>query len=176
MEQLKKSKNPTKPIPFKFNQARPSAKLRTYMDQQNQVINPTLTNPATANDQNVCTSPGGVDLIGTNTDFRLWPADARVHLFDPSTGDIVPPEPMEWKNFHPWSTNLPATDDCKAPWPQTDATHVSLNGAQVSQATPLPYRITELVMDYRVPGVSQKMAGRFWFMLSLSLSSGSAGS
>jgi hypothetical protein len=43
MEQLKKSKNPTKPIPFKFNQARPSAKLRVHMDQQNQVINPTLS-------------------------------------------------------------------------------------------------------------------------------------
>ena len=43
MEQKKKSKQPTKPIPFKFNQARPSAKLRTHMDHQNQVINPTLT-------------------------------------------------------------------------------------------------------------------------------------
>jgi hypothetical protein len=35
LEQNKKSKAVTKPIPFKFNQARPSAKLRTYMDQQN---------------------------------------------------------------------------------------------------------------------------------------------
>jgi hypothetical protein len=43
MEQKKKSKQPTKPIPFKFNQARPSAKLRAHMDHQNQVINPTLT-------------------------------------------------------------------------------------------------------------------------------------
>ncbi len=42
MEHLKKSKNPTLPKPFKFNQARPSAKLRVFMDQQNQVINPTL--------------------------------------------------------------------------------------------------------------------------------------
>ena len=42
MEQLKKSKNPTKPIPFKFSLARPSAHLRTHMDQQNQAINPTL--------------------------------------------------------------------------------------------------------------------------------------
>lgn len=43
MERKKKGKNPTIPRPFKFNQARPSAKLRSYMDQQNQVINPTLT-------------------------------------------------------------------------------------------------------------------------------------
>jgi hypothetical protein len=42
MEQLKKSKNPTVPKPFKFSQARPSARLRVFMDQQNQVINPTL--------------------------------------------------------------------------------------------------------------------------------------
>ena len=42
MEQLKKSKNPTQPIPFKFSLARPSAHLRTHMDQQNQAINPTL--------------------------------------------------------------------------------------------------------------------------------------
>jgi hypothetical protein len=42
MEQLKKSKNPTIPRPFKFSQARPSARLRVFMDQQNQVINPTL--------------------------------------------------------------------------------------------------------------------------------------
>lgn len=32
MEHLKKSKNPTEPKPFKFNQARPSAKLRVFMD------------------------------------------------------------------------------------------------------------------------------------------------
>lgn len=33
MEQLKKSKNPTVPQPFKFSQARPSAHLRVFMDQ-----------------------------------------------------------------------------------------------------------------------------------------------
>ena len=130
------------------------------------VVNPTLSNPATANDQHVCTAPGGVNLTGTNTDFRLWPADARVHLIDPSTGAIVPPEPQEWKNFHPWAPNLPPMDVCHEPWPQTDATHISLNGAQVSQATALPYQITELVMDYRVPGVTQQMSERFWFMFS----------
>lgn len=42
LERNKKSKNPTTPRPFKFNQARPSAKLRAHMDQQNQVINPTM--------------------------------------------------------------------------------------------------------------------------------------
>lgn len=35
LERNKKSKNPTTPRPFKFNQARPSAKLRAHLDQQN---------------------------------------------------------------------------------------------------------------------------------------------
>lgn len=42
MEQLKKSKPTTRPVPFRFSQSRPSAKLRVHMDQQNQTINPTL--------------------------------------------------------------------------------------------------------------------------------------
>lgn len=43
MENSKKAKGSTIIQPFRFSQARPSANLRTYMDQQNQVINPTLT-------------------------------------------------------------------------------------------------------------------------------------
>lgn len=42
MEQRKKAVAPTIPKPFNFHQPKPSAKLRTYMDDANQVINPTL--------------------------------------------------------------------------------------------------------------------------------------
>lgn len=42
MEALKRSKAPTIPKPFKFHQPKPAAHLRTYMDQANQDINPTL--------------------------------------------------------------------------------------------------------------------------------------
>mmetsp|Transcript_7931 Transcript_7931/g.11107 ORF Transcript_7931/g.11107 Transcript_7931/m.11107 type:complete len:151 (+) Transcript_7931:1264-1716(+) len=42
MEQLKMSKEPTKPMPFRFHAPKPAAHLRQYMDQANQDINPTL--------------------------------------------------------------------------------------------------------------------------------------
>lgn len=42
MEQRKKGVAPTVPKPFNFHQPKPSAKLRTFMDDANQVINPTL--------------------------------------------------------------------------------------------------------------------------------------
>ena len=42
MEQLKKSKEPTRPKPFHFHAPKPAAHLREYMDQANQDINPTL--------------------------------------------------------------------------------------------------------------------------------------
>lgn len=42
MEQRKKGVAPTVPKPFNFHQPKPSARLRTYMDDANQVINPTL--------------------------------------------------------------------------------------------------------------------------------------
>jgi Uncharacterised protein family UPF0564 len=42
MEQRKKAVAPTIPKPFNFHQPKPSARLRTYMDEANQVINPTM--------------------------------------------------------------------------------------------------------------------------------------
>lgn len=42
MEARKKAVAPTIPKPFNFHQPKPSAKLRTYMDDENQAINPTM--------------------------------------------------------------------------------------------------------------------------------------
>lgn len=42
MERRKKNVHVTEPKPFKFHMNKPSADLRTYMDQMNQAINPTL--------------------------------------------------------------------------------------------------------------------------------------
>ena len=42
MEMRKKSKAPTIPKPFNFHQPKPAAHLKTFMDQANQNINPTL--------------------------------------------------------------------------------------------------------------------------------------
>jgi hypothetical protein len=48
MEQRKKAVAPTIPKPFNFHQSKPSAKLRTYMDDANQVINPTMRTKRTS--------------------------------------------------------------------------------------------------------------------------------
>jgi hypothetical protein len=42
---------PTVPKPFNFHQPKPSAKLCTYMDEANQVINPTLKEKRTSYSQ-----------------------------------------------------------------------------------------------------------------------------
>ena len=42
MEQRKKGVAPTIPKPFNFHQPKPSARLQAYMDEANQVINPTM--------------------------------------------------------------------------------------------------------------------------------------
>lgn len=46
MEKRKKEVKVTEPKPFKFHQNKPSAELRTYMDQMNQAINPTIKKSA----------------------------------------------------------------------------------------------------------------------------------
>jgi len=42
MEARKKAQPLTIPKPFNFHKPKPQASLRKYMDEQNQVINPTL--------------------------------------------------------------------------------------------------------------------------------------
>lgn len=122
----------------------------------------TATANATLKDPDDCAGPaGGAVLVGTNTDFRLWPDQGRVQLVGPNG----PVPGSEWKIFYPWSSPLPP-EACGELWPQTDETHISVCGPRVSEQTPLPYKITELVMFYPVPGVTDAMASRFWFMFS----------
>ncbi|MEC8321621.1 MAG: hypothetical protein VX012_09430 [Planctomycetota bacterium] len=101
--------------------------------------NPNVPNPDGGN-------PGGSDLVGVQTRFETWPEAARVQLVDGATR--IPPAPWAMLNA------------------ATSATATSVNGAQTTQSTPLPYVYTEISVDYAVPSTTPGQVDRFWFLFS----------
>ena len=110
--------------------------------------NPHVPNPVAP------TNPGGVDLIGhpdpngDTTRFKLWSNFTRLQLIDGT--DRIPASPASWDMMND------ATSD----------TATQANGLQVDQPAPLPYRYTELSIDYRSPTVTSAQVDRFWFIFS----------
>ena len=116
---------------------------------------PTVPNPITPS------HPGGADLVGhpdqngDATRFKLWSPFTRMQLIDGSVR--IPASPATWNMMNP---------------PSSDTT-AQVNGLQVDQQTPLPYRYTELSIDYRSPTVTAAQVDRFWFMFSAEKSNNS---
>lgn len=68
---MKKSKAPTIPKPFNFHKPKPAAHLRGYMDEANQVINPTLKQKR---------RPQSVNPCGMNRDiYAEQPSTTKKH-------------------------------------------------------------------------------------------------
>ena len=107
-----------------------------------------ISTVADANIPNPDGNPGGVVLTGSGTRFSLWEQYTRLQLMDGTTP--IPPSPEVW------SLATPTTNDLTA----------DVVGPRIDQPTLLPYRYTEISIDYSSPIVTADQVDRFWFLFS----------